>query len=148
MTGMKRRGCVRGWIMKHEFAPSPMEDLSMEMGPTRRLRVIQAVRPGNRLRLKAPADVGSIEWDSSSGSLSRTHASTQLVSNNHSRNGNERRQKFPRAISTPGTFEQMSNPNSPPNPSNMSGFSSIVPSRPSSPSGKVAQPRFRCMISS
>jgi GATA-binding protein, other eukaryote len=88
--------------------------------------------------------MGSVEWDGSGGSLGRTHASTQSVSDNRSRNGNDRRRKIPRTASTPNTalmgqrggiFEQMSNPNSPPDPSNMSGFSSVVSSRPSSLGG-------------
>jgi GATA-binding protein, other eukaryote len=147
----------RTLMMQHEFAQSPMEDPSMEMGPGSlqwdaslpgQFNTQAARYPGGpprkQVTIGGTADMGSVEWDGSGGSLGRTHASTQSVSDNRSRNGNDRRQKIPRTASTPNTalmgqrggiFEQMSNPNSPPDPSNMSGFSSVVPSRPSSPGG-------------
>ncbi|KAN0119399.1 hypothetical protein V8E51_001607 [Hyaloscypha variabilis] len=147
----------RTLMMQHEFAQSPMEDPGMEMGPgglqwdaslPGQFNTQAARYPGGpprkQVTIGGTADMGSVEWDGSGGSLGRTHASTQSVSDNRSRNGNDRRQKIPRTASTPNTalmgqraamFEQMSNPNSPPDPSNMSGFSSVVPSRPSSPGG-------------
>lgn len=145
----------RTLMMQHEFAQSPMEDPSMEMGPgglqwdaslPGQFNTQAARYPGGpprkQVTIGGTADMGSVEWDGSGGSLGRTHASTQSVSDNRSRNGNDRRQKIPRTASTPNTalmgqrtgmFEQMSNPNSPPD--QMSGFSSVAPSRPSSPGG-------------
>jgi len=89
------------------------------------------------------------DWDGAGGSLGRSHASAQSVSDNRSRNGNDRRQKIPRTSSTPNAalmgaprngnvFDHMaqSTPNSPLDASgSMSGFSSVAPSRPSSPGG-------------
>jgi len=149
----------RTLMMQHEFAQSPMEDPNVEMGPgglqwdaslSGQFNTQAARYPGGpprkQVTIGGTADIGSstLEWDGSGGSLGRTHASTQSVSDNRSKNGNDRRQKIPRTASTPNTalmgqrggiFEQMSDPNSPPDPSNMSGFSSVVPSRPSSPGG-------------
>ncbi|KAF4618049.1 hypothetical protein G7Y89_g14998 [Cudoniella acicularis] len=154
----------RTLMMQHEFAQSPMEDPNMEMGPGGPLQWdaslpgqfnTQAARyPGGPPRKQVTiggttTDMGSspLEWEDSGGSLGRTHASTQSVSDNRSRNGNDRRQKIPRTASTPNAalmgqhggnvFDHMaqSNPNSPPDASNMSGFSSVAPSRPSSPGG-------------
>ncbi|KAH6679119.1 hypothetical protein B0J14DRAFT_614453 [Halenospora varia] len=151
----------RTLMMQHEFAQSPMEDPNMEMGPNGPLQWdaslpgqfnTQAARypggpPRKQVTIGGTNDMGSsLEWDGSGGSLGRTHASTQSVSDNRSRNGNDRRQKIPRTASTPNAalmgqhnnmFEHMaqSNPNSPPDASNMSGYSSVAPSRPSSPGG-------------
>ncbi len=152
----------RTLMMQHDFVQSPMEDPGMEMGPgglqwdanlTGQFNTQAARFPGGpprkQVTIGGTADMGSspLEWDGSGGSLGRAHTSTQSVSDNRARNGNDRRQKIPRTASTPNTallgrqngiFEQhmgQSNPNSPPDASNMSGFSSVAPSRPSSPGG-------------
>jgi GATA-binding protein len=100
-------------LIKHEFAQSLMEDLSMmglgglQWGASLSKQVnTQAARypgslPKKKVTIGGTADIGSIERDGSGGK----------------------------------SAEQMSNPNSPPGLSNMSGFSSGVPSRPSSPGG-------------
>lgn len=146
----------RTLMMQHDFAQSPMEDQSMEMGPGGPFQWdaslpgqfnTQAARyPGGPPRKQVTiggTTTEVVDWDGSGGSLGRGHASTQSVSDNRSRNGNDRR-KIPRTASTPnatllgrngGNFDMgMSNPNSPPD-GNMSGFSSVGPSRPSSPGG-------------
>jgi GATA-binding protein len=152
----------RTLMMQHEFGQSPMEDPNTEMGAGGGLQWdaslpgqfnTQAARyPGGPPRKQVTIGgtttemVSSpLDWDGSGGSLGRSHASAQSVSDNRSRNGNDRRQgKIPRTASTPNVmgraadpFGQMglSNPNSPPDTANMSGFSSAVPSRPSSPGG-------------
>jgi len=151
----------RTLMMQHEFAQSPMDDPNIEMGPGGGLQWdatlpgqfnTQAARypggpPRKQVTIGGTADISSpLDWDGSGGSLGRTHASAQSVSDNRSRNGNDRRQKIPRTASTPNAallgrnaniFDQMgqSNPNSPPDVNNMSGFSSVGPSRPSSPNG-------------
>ena len=149
----------RTLMMQHEFAQSPMEDPNIEMGPGGGLQWdanlpgqfnTQAARfPGGPPRKQVTiggttTEISSpLDWDGSGGSLGRSHASAQSVSDNRSRNGNDRRQgKIPRTASTPNVmgraanpFEMsLSNPNSPPD-GNMSGFSSVAPSRPSSPGG-------------
>ena len=147
----------RTLMMQHEFAQSPMDDPNMDVGPGAGLQWdatlpgqfnTQAARyPGGPPRKQVT--IGGIttemvDWEGSGGSLGRTHTSTQSVSDNRSRTGNDRRQKIPRTASTPNAallgrngFDQMaqSNPNSPPEAGNMSGFSSVGPSRPSSPGG-------------
>ncbi|TVY41235.1 Nitrogen regulatory protein [Lachnellula subtilissima] len=152
----------RTLMMQHDFAQSPMDDPNMEMGPGGGLQwdatlpgqfTTQAARypggpPRKQVTIGGAADMTSspLDWDGSGGSLGRTHASAQSVSDNRSRNGNDRRQKIPRTASTPNAallgrnanmFDQMgqSNPNSPPDANNMSGFSSVDPSRPSTPGG-------------
>lgn len=149
----------RTLMMQHEFAQSPMEEPNMEMGPGGGLQWdaslpgqfnTQAARyPGGPPRKQVTiggttTEISSpLEWDGSGGSLGRTHASAQSVSDNRSKNGNDRRQgKIPRTASTPNVMGRaanpfdigQSNPNSPPD-GNMSGFSSVAPSRPSSPGG-------------
>ena len=148
--------------MQHEFAQSPMEDPSMEMGPGGGLQWdaslpgqfnTQAARyPGGPPRKQVTIGgtttemlSSTLDWDGSGGSLGRSHASAQSVSDNRSRNGNDRRQgKIPRTASTPNVLGRaadpfgpmgLSDPNSPPDAGNMSGFSSVAPSRPSSPGG-------------
>jgi GATA-binding protein len=151
----------RTLMMQHDFAQSPMEDPNLEMRPGGALQWdvslpgqfnTQAARypggpPRKQVTIGGTADMGSspLEWDGSGGSLGRGHASTVSVSDNRSRNGNDRRPKIPRTASTPNAalmgqrngnmFDQMgqSNPNSPPDAGNMSGFSSVAASRPSSP---------------
>jgi len=152
----------RTLMISHDFGQSPMEDSSLDMGPsslqwdsnlTGQFNTQAARYPGGpprkQVTIAGAADMGSssLEWDGSGGSLGRTHASTQSVSDNRIRSGNDRRQKIPRTASTPNTtllgrqngsmFDSMgqSNPNSPPDAGNMSGFSSVAPSRPSSPGG-------------
>jgi GATA-binding protein len=149
----------RTLMMQHEFGQSQMDDPSIEMGQgglqwdaslPGQFNTQAARYPGGpprkQVTIGGTADMGSspLEWDGSAGSLGRAHASTQSVSDNRSKNGNDRRPKIPRTASTPNTalmgqragmFEHMSNPSSPPDASNMSGFSSVVPSRPSSPGG-------------
>lgn len=149
----------RTLMMHHEFGQSQMDDSSMDMGQgglqwdaslPGQFNTQAARYPGGpprkQVTIGGTADMGSssLEWDGSGGSLGRAHASTPSVTDNRSRNGNDRSRKIPRTASTPNTalmgqrvgmFEQMSNPNSPPDASNMSGFSSVVPSRPSSPGG-------------
>jgi GATA-binding protein len=152
----------RTLLMQHDFAQSPMEDPNMEMGPGGGLQWdaslpgqfnTQAARyPGGPPRKQVTIGgtttemVSSpLDWDGSGGSLGRSNASAQSVSDNRSRNGNDRRQgKIPRTASTPNVmgravepFGQMghSNSNSPPDGGDMSGFSSVAPSRPSSPGG-------------
>jgi len=148
----------RTLMMQHDFAQSAIEDPNMEMGPgglqwdaslPGQFKTQAARYPGGPPRKQvtiggtndmAPS---SLEWDGLGVSLGRAHNSTQSVSDNCSRNGNDRRQKIPRTASTPnvmgrnGMFDPMdpSNPNSLPDAANMSGFSSVAPSRPSSPGG-------------
>ena len=142
-------------MMQNDFAESPMEDQSMDMGPSGGLQWdaslpgqfnTQAARyPGGPPRKQVTiggTTTDMVDWEGSGGSLGRTNSSTQSVSDNRSRN--DRKQKIPRTASTPNTalmgtrhgFDPMaiSNPNSPPE-GNMSGFSSGAPSRPSSPGG-------------
>ncbi|KAK2626461.1 hypothetical protein QTJ16_003636 [Diplocarpon rosae] len=144
-------------MQPHDFAQSPLDDPSMEMGAGGQQWdaslpgqfTTQAARypggpPRKQVTIGGTADMGAspLEWDGSGGSLGRTHGSAQSVSDNRSRN--DRRQKIPRNASTPNTaslgrsgmFDHMgpSNPNSPLE-GNMSGFSSVGPSRPSSPGG-------------
>ncbi|KAF8864692.1 hypothetical protein BDZ45DRAFT_19746 [Acephala macrosclerotiorum] len=148
----------RTLMMQHDFAQSPMEDPNMEMAPgglqwdaslPGQFNTQAARYPGGpprkQVTIGGTNDMppSSLEWDGSGGSLGRVHSSTQSVSDNRSRNGNDRRQKIPRTASTPnvmgrnGMFDTMdpNNPNSPPDTANMSGFSSVAPSRPSSPGG-------------
>jgi GATA-binding protein, other eukaryote len=132
-------GAFADRIMKHESAPSPMEDPSMEMEPgsfqwdaglTGQFNTQAARYPGGphkkQVTIGGTADMESVEGDGSGGSLGRTHASTQSDSDNRSRNGNDRRQNIPQTASTPNKalmgqpasmLEQMSNPISPPDPS-------------------------------
>ncbi|PMD60260.1 uncharacterized protein K444DRAFT_663412 [Hyaloscypha bicolor E] len=130
-------------IMKHESVLSPIENPSMEMEPGSFQWNADLLGEFNtqatHYRGGGSADMGSVEWDGSGSSLSRTHASTQSVSDNRSRNGNDRRQNIPRTASVPNTalmgqpagmLEQMSNPNSPPDLSNTS-VKSAVSSLPS-----------------
>lgn len=150
----------RTLMMQHEFAQSPMEDSNIEMGPgglqwdaslPGQFNTQAARYPGGPPRKQVTIGgtttelVSSpLDWDGSGGSLGRSHASAQSVSDGRSRNGSDRRQgKIPRTASTPNVmgraadpFGQIghSNPNSPPD-GNMSGFSSVAPSRPSSPGG-------------
>ena len=153
----------RTLMMQHDFAQSPMEDPNMEMGPGGGLQW-DATLPGhfNTQAARYPGGpppkqvtIGGtttemvsspLDWDGSGGSLGRSHASAQSVSNNRSSTGNDRRQgKIPRTASTPNVmgraadpFGHMghSNPDSPPDPGgHISGFSSVAPSRPSSPGG-------------
>lgn len=149
----------RTLMMQHDFTQSPMDDPSMDMGPGGQLSWdatlsgqfnTQAARyPGGPPRKQVTiggTTTEMVDWDGSAGSLGRTHASTQSVSDSR-RGGNDRRQKIPRTASTPNAallgsrngnvFDPMglSNPNSPPDTANMSGFSSVDPSRPSSPGG-------------
>jgi GATA-binding protein len=146
----------RTLMMQHDFAQSPMEDPNLEMGPGAGLQWdatltgqfnTQAARyPGGPPRKQVTiGGTETLDWDGSGGSLGRGHASAQSVSDNRSRNGQDRRQKIPRTASTPNAalmgrngivFDHMaSDPNSPPDPGNMSGFSSVTPSRPGSPGG-------------
>lgn len=153
----------RTLMMQHDFAQSPLDDPSMEIGQGGSLQwdatlpgqfTTQAARypggpPRKQVTIGGTADMGSspLEWDGSGGSLGRAHASAQSVSGSRSRNGNDRRQqKILRTASTPNTallgrnsnmLDQMvqSNPNSPPDANNVSGFSSVDPSRPSSSHG-------------
>jgi GATA-binding protein len=151
----------RTLMMQHDFAQSPMEDPNLEMGSGGGLQWdaslpgqfnTQAARyPGGPPRKQVTiggTTTSPLEWDGSGGSLGRAHASTQSVSDNRSRNGNDRRPKIPRTASTPNAalmgqqgngnmYEQLgqSNPNSPPDGAHMSGFSSVAQSRPSSPGG-------------
>ncbi|KAL2069342.1 hypothetical protein VTL71DRAFT_15680 [Oculimacula yallundae] len=148
----------RTLMMQHDFSQSPLDDPNMEMGPgglqwdatlPGQFNTQAARYPGGpprkQVTIGGTADISSpLDWDGSGGSLGRTHASAQSVSDNRARN--DRRQKIPRTASTPNTallgqrnpmFEQhmaQSNPNSPPE-GIMSGFSSVAPSRPSSPGG-------------
>ena len=149
----------RTLMMQHEFGQSPMDDQGLDMGSGGGLQWdaslpgqfnTQAARyPGGPPRKQVTiggttTEISSpLEWDGSGGSLGRSHASAQSVSDNRSRNGNDRRQgKIPRTASTPNVMGRtanpfdigQSNPNSPPD-GNMSGFSSVAPSRPSSPGG-------------
>lgn len=149
----------RTLMMQHEFAQSPMDDPNMDMGPGGQMQWdtslsgqfnTQAARyPGGPPRKQVTiggTTTEMVDWEGSGGSLGRSHASTQSVSDNR-RGGNDRRQKIPRTASTPNAtlmgsrnnsvFDPMglSNPNSPPDGANMSGFSSVGPSRPSSPGG-------------
>jgi hypothetical protein len=89
-------------------------------------------------------DIGSLplEWDYSGGPLGRACILTLSVSDNCSRNGNDRSQKvlllrvaliLNAALMgqrNGNMCEQMaqSNPNPPPDAGNMSGFSSVAPS--------------------
>ncbi|TAQ88707.1 hypothetical protein B7494_g2957 [Chlorociboria aeruginascens] len=153
----------RTLMMQHDFSQSPMDDPSIDMGHNGALQwdatlpgqfnTHSARYPGGPPRKQVTiggAELVSspVDWDGTGGSLGRHHGSTQSVSDNRSRNGNDRRQKIPRTASTPNTallgsqrsgnmFDQIgqSNPNSPPDASNMSGFSSVAPSRPSTPGG-------------
>ena len=148
----------RTLMMQHEFAQSPMEDSSMEIGPGGGLQWdaslpgqfnTQAARyPGGPPRKQVTiggTTTEIVDWEGSGGSLGRSHGSTQSVSDHRSRTGNDRRQKIPRTASTPNAvmmgiqngFDPMSlsNPSSPHDPGNMSGFSSVAPSRPTSPGG-------------
>jgi GATA-binding protein, other eukaryote len=148
----------RTLVMQHDFS-SPMEDQSVEMGPGGSLQWdatlpgqfnTQAARypggpPRKQVTIGGTETVSSsFDWDGSGGSLGRGHASTQSVSDNRSKNSNDRRQKIPRTTSTPnaalmgtlsGQFDLHSDPNSPPEAGTTSGFSSVAPSRPSSPGG-------------
>jgi GATA-binding protein len=139
--GDEEGGAFADQIMNYEFTPSPTEDPSMEMEPsglqwdaslTGQFDT-QAARysddpPGKQVTIKGAAHMGSVEWDRSGSSLCRTHASTQSVSNNRSRNKIYRRQNIPQAASTPNMalmgqpaimLEQMSNRNSPSDQSNV-----------------------------
>lgn len=115
-----------------------------DVGLTGQFNTQAARYPGGphkkQVTIGGTADMGSVEGDGSGGSLGRTHATTPSVSDNRSRNGNDRRQNIPQTASTPNKalmgqpasiLEQMSNPNSPPDPSNVSGFESAVSSLPS-----------------
>jgi GATA-binding protein len=139
-------------IMQHEFARSPMDNPNTEMGLgglqwdaslPEQFNTQAAHYPGGpprkQVTIGGTADMGflSLEWDGSAGPLGRTHALTPSVSNNRSRNRNDRRQgqKIPQTASTLNTAllgqqvgmpEHMSNPNSPPDASNMSVFSSAI----------------------
>jgi GATA-binding protein len=149
----------RTLMMQHEFAQSPMDDPNMDMGPGGQMQWdaslsgqfnTQAARyPGGPPRKQVTiggTTTEMVDWEGSGGSLGRSHASTQSVSDNR-RGGNDRRQKIPRTASTPNAalmgsrnnsaFDSMglSDPNSPGDGANMSGFSSVDPSRPSSPGG-------------
>ena len=148
----------RTLMMQHEFAQSPMEEPNIEMGQCGGLQWdsslpgqfnTQAARyPGGPPRKQVTIGgtttemvTSPLDWDGSGGSLGRSHASAQSVSDNRSRSGNDRRPKIPRTASTPNVlgraFDHVnhSNPGSPPDIGNISGFSSVAPSRPSSPSG-------------
>jgi GATA-binding protein len=142
------RGTFADWIIKHKSALLPMEDPSMEMEPcsfkwdvglTGQFNMQAARYPigshKKQVTIRGTADMGSVEGDGLGGSLGRTHASTQSVSNNCSRNRNDRRQNIPQTASTPNKalmgqpasmLEQMSNPNSPSDLSNVSEFESAV----------------------
>lgn len=148
----------RTLVMQHEFAQSPMDEPNFEMGQGGGLQWdsslpgqfnTQAARyPGGPPRKQVTIGgtttemvTSPLDWDGSGDSLGRSHASAQSVSDNRSRNGNDRRPKIPRTASTPNVlgraFEHLnhSNPDSPPDLGNISGFSSVAPSRPSSPGG-------------
>ncbi len=150
----------RTLMMAHEFSQTPMEDPNMEMGTGGGLQWnaslpgqfnTQAARypggpPRKQVTIGGAEMVSSpLDWDGSGGSLGRSHASAQSVSDSRSRNGTDRRQgKIPRTVSTPNVlgkvadpFGQLgsSDPNSPQEVGNISGFSSTAPSRPSSPGG-------------
>ncbi|KAH8597817.1 hypothetical protein B0O99DRAFT_592371 [Bisporella sp. PMI_857] len=145
----------RTLMIGHDFGQSSMDDSNIEVGQGAlqwdaslpgQFNTQAARYPGGPPRKQVTiggTTTGMVDWEGSGGSLGRTHASTQSVSDNRSRN--DRRGKIPRTASTPNTtlmgaqhgFNPVaqSNPNSPPDHNNMSGFSSVAPSRPSSPGG-------------
>ncbi|KAH8811482.1 hypothetical protein F5884DRAFT_276520 [Xylogone sp. PMI_703] len=145
-------------LMQHDFVQSPLDDPSAGLQWDASLPGnfnTQAARypagpPRKQVTIGGAEMVTSpLEWDGSTGSLGRSHPSSQSIADTR-RGGNDRRnQKIARTSSTPNAalmgaqrsgnvFDRnvQSTPSSPPEINGtMSGFSSVAPSRPSSPGG-------------